>query len=88
MSYKILRTNMSFGTAFNMLQNHFASDLGMRLPQWKDDVVIRVQWPDENSKMTHPYLYVQSRFGNVPWKETVVEMFNNCWQLVKITEGE
>ena len=88
MSYKILKTNMSFGAAFDMLRYCAAADLGMRLPQWKDDVVIRVQWPDTLSKMTHPYLYVQSRFGNVPWKETVVEMFNNSWELVKITEGE
>lgn len=56
---------------------------GMRLPQWNDDVVIRAQYPDEYSKMTAPYLYVESRFGRVPWKETVIEQFNNNWEVVE-----
>lgn len=56
---------------------------GMRLPQWSDDVVIRAQYPDEHSKMTAPYLYVESRFGRVPWKETVIEQFNDNWEVVE-----
>ena len=55
---------------------------GMRLPKWSDDVVVRAQYPDEHSKMTHPYLYVESRYGRVPWKETYVEMFSNEWVIV------
>lgn len=55
----------------------------MRLPQWKEDVVIRVQYPDERSKMIAPYLYVESRFGRVPWKETMIELFSEDWQLVE-----
>ena len=55
----------------------------MRLPQWKEDVKIRAQIPDEHSKMTHPYLYVQSRFGCVPWKETVVELFSDDWEVIE-----
>ena len=31
--------------------------------------------------MTHPYLYVTSRFGCVPWKETVPEMFSCSWEV-------
>ncbi len=54
----------------------------MRLPQWASDVVIRAQFPDEHSKMTAPYLYVESRFGRVPWKETMIELFSDKWQLV------
>lgn len=53
----------------------------MRLPHWSPEVVIRVQRPDANSKMTGPYLYVESRFGCVPWKETFVEMFNDNWEV-------
>jgi hypothetical protein len=45
-----------------------------KLPHWKEDVFISLQIPDENSKMTHPYLYVTSRFGCVPWIPTMVEM--------------
>ena len=43
------------------------------MPQWKEDVKIKAQFPDEHSKMTHPYTYVESRFGNCPHKTTVVE---------------
>lgn len=71
---------MKFGIALTLLQEGACE--GIRLPQWKEDVVIKLQSPDENSKMTHPYLYVESRFGCVPWKETVVEMFSDKWELV------
>lgn len=71
---------MSFGQAFDIIKNDPSK--GMRLPKWNPDVVIRVQQPDEHSKMTHPYLYVESRFGRVPWKETVVEMFSDEWEIV------
>jgi hypothetical protein len=53
----------------------------MRLPNWSEDVRIKVQFPDENSKMTAPYLYVESRFGLVPWKETNIELFSENWEV-------
>ncbi|WP_285397660.1 hypothetical protein [Lysinibacillus sp. fls2-241-R2A-57] len=56
---------------------------GMRLPQWQPDVVVRVQYPDEHSKMTAPYLYVESRFGCVPWKETYIELFAENWTVIE-----
>jgi hypothetical protein len=56
---------------------------GMRLPHWQPDVVIKAQFPDEHSKMTAPYLYVESRFGRVPWKETMIELFAENWQVVE-----
>lgn len=83
---KLMIGNVTFGTALDTIQKDPTSTLGMRLPAWKSDVVIRVQHPDKNSKMTHPYLYVQSRFGCVPWKETVVEMFADDWQIVEIED--
>lgn len=69
---------MSFGLAFEQVKKGRA----MRLPHWKPDVKIKAQYPDENSKMTHPYLYVESRFGCVPWKETMVELFSEDWVVV------
>jgi len=71
---------MKFGKALDTLTGGLCK--GIRLPQWSDDVVIRMQTPDKNSKMTHPYLYVESRFGNVPWKETMVELFSEQWVTV------
>ena len=55
---------------------------GIRLSSWNPDVIIYVQYPDEHSKMTAPYLYVESRFGRVPWKETMIELFSDSWEIV------
>ena len=82
---KILFSNLSFGRALDSVQDN-PDTRGMRLPSWKEDVVVRIQMPDANSKMTAPYLYVESRFGRVPWKETMIEMFSKKWQLVDIRE--
>ena len=71
---------MTFGKALDTI---IETKRGMRLPKWSSDVVIRVQFPDKNSMMTHPYLYVESRFGRVPWKETAVEMFSKDWEIVE-----
>lgn len=70
---------MVFGDAFEQVKK----GKGMRLPQWSPEVVIRVQYPDERSKMTAPYLYVESRFGRVPWKETMIELFSDKWEVVE-----
>ena len=83
---KILFFNLSFGRALDSVQNN-PDTRGMRLPSWKEDVIIKCQMPDENSKMTAPYLYVESRFGRVPWKETMIELFSIEWTVVEIREG-
>lgn len=70
---------MNFGQAFEAVKQ----GKGMRLPMWKEDVVIRAQYPDSNSKMTAPYLYVESRFGRVPWKDTMIELFSENWEVVE-----
>jgi len=69
---------MTFGLALEAAKK----GMGMRLPQWQTDVVIMAQYPDEHSKMTAPYLYVESRFGRVPWKETMIELFAENWVVV------
>lgn len=69
---------VNFGLALEAMKK----GMGARLPHWKPDVVIRAQYPDERSKMTAPYLYVESRFGRVPWKETMIELFSDDWVIV------
>lgn len=69
---------MNFGQALEMVK----MGNGMRLPKWSKDVVIKAQYPDEHSKMTAPYLYVESRFGRIPWKETMIELFSEDWEIV------
>ena len=78
----IVKENLGFGYALEFLKEN-EDNFRMRLPQWNEDVVIKLQRPDEHSKMTAPYLYVESRYGRVPWKETVIEMFSNKWVIVK-----
>ena len=84
------KARMSFGDALKLVKR----GMGMRLPQWKEDVVIRAQFPEEDvviraqfpgehSKMTAPYLYVESRFGRVPWRETEIELFSEEWEVVE-----
>lgn len=69
---------MKFSEAFEEAQK----GKGMRMRQWNDDVVVRVQFPDEYSKMTAPYLYVDSRFGRVPWISTNIELFSDNWEVI------
>ena len=42
---------MLFGVATESMKIMKQSNQGMRLPGWKDDVIIRIQYPDEHSKM-------------------------------------
>jgi hypothetical protein len=90
--YSIRDLNLSFGRAFDLLRNNTDKDpsrkFGIRLPSWKEDVVVRIQVPTSLSYMTAPYLYVDSRFGRVPWKETMIELFATNWQFVEITKED
>lgn len=83
----IQKTDLSFGNAFEAIKKS-KGKYGMRLPQWQSDVIIKVQFPDEHSKMTAPYLYVESRFGRVPWKETMIELFSEKWEIVELTSSD
>ncbi len=69
---------LSFGRALWALRQGIA----VRLPHWKPDVRIMLQVPDEHSKMTAPYLYVQSRFGCVPWIPTQIELLSEEWEVI------
>ena len=53
---------------------------GIRIKDWNEDVIIKLQKPDENSKMSASFLYVESRFGNVPWLPTQIEILSDNWE--------
>ena len=72
------------GVSFGLALEAMKKGKGARLPKWSKDVIIRAQFPDEHSKMTAPYLYVESRFGRVPWKETMIELFSDDWEIVEV----
>lgn len=69
---------MNFGEAFEQVKQ----GKGMRLPGWSAEVAIRAQYPNKHSEMTAPYLYAESRFGKVPWKETMIELFSEEWLVI------
>ena len=70
---------MNFGAALKATKEGGA----MRLPHWSEDVSIKAKYPGENSEMTAPYLYVESRYGRVPWKETMIELFSEDWEVIE-----
>lgn len=72
-----METVHDFGWALNSLREGNA----VRLEHWAKDVHLKLQQPDENSKMTAPYIYVESRFGRVPWVATQIELLSESWEL-------
>lgn len=85
---------MSFGKAFELVKQNGGTMHGMRLPQWEPDVIIKAWMPyrsdgtEDPREMTAPFLYVESRFGRVPWKETMIELFSEEWEVYSLTEGD
>lgn len=71
--------HLSFGRALEYIKN--GTDRYMRLPKWSPDVKIKVKRPETGSDMSAPYLYVESRFGTAPWKETMIELFSEEWEV-------
>ena len=70
------------GKSFGCVLSALKKGMSAQLPHWKPDVRIMLQEPDEHSKMTHGYLYVQSRFGCVPWNPTQVELLSEEWEVI------
>ena len=70
--------DLSFSQAFDMLRRH--GGLGMRLPHWGPNTFITIQVTGPKSKMTHPYIYVDSDKGKVPWIATNPELFSMRWE--------
>jgi len=72
------RFDLNFGDALSAVKNGES----VRLPYWSKDVFLSLQLPDEHSKMTHPYIYVTSRFGLVPWVATQIEILSEKWEII------
>lgn len=71
--------NLTFSEALQAMEVGYS----VRLPKWSPEVRISIQSPDENSKMTAPYLYVESRYGRVPWNPTQIELLAQNWEVYK-----
>ena len=78
-------TGFSFAEALNLLK---AGSPVMRAGWNGKGMWIKLQRPDENSKMTHPYLYIEYPEGHpaypsgsrVPWLASQTDILANDWQ--------
>lgn len=81
---------MNFGEALTGLK----AGKAMARRGWNGKgIFIKAQFPDENSKMTAPYIYIDSsglQTSNpdapkncVPWLASQTDMFAEDWQIVK-----
>lgn len=82
--------SMSFGHALCALQGgHKVARRG-----WNGKgIFIELQVPDENSKMTHPYIYIDTTGlesynlnaprERVPWVASQIDMLSNDWRIVE-----
>jgi hypothetical protein len=44
---------------------------------------IKAQWPDQNSKMTLPYIYIKTVQGDlVPWLASQTDLLATDWMVV------
>ena len=78
---KLCHTGVSFGEAIMQLQAEGDDKSYIRIDKWSEDVKVKIQWPNEHSKMTAPYLYVESRYGKVPWVPTQIEMLTEVYDI-------
>ena len=97
-NYEVVENCLSFGQALDKLierENDDAdnNEYGIRIRTWNEDIVIRIQTPDEGSKMTRRYLYENFHYKNyndenIPWVPNNECIFNNFWELVKLVKNE
>lgn len=62
---------MTFGEAFEQVKK----GKGMRVPYWRNDIVLRANLEKE-------FLYVDSQYGKADWKYHITDMFSNDWIVV------
>lgn len=83
-------TNMDFGGALNALRS------GKKVARrgWNGKgIYVKLQIPDEHSKMTQPYIYIvttglqtdnpDAPKGVVPWLASQTDMLAEDWQIVE-----
>lgn len=72
---------MNFGEAIEALKaGHSVNRLHWNGPGQK----LTLQVPDENSKMTLPYIYITTVQGNrVPWLASQTDILGDDWQVVE-----
>ncbi len=75
----------NFGEVLRVLKNGGA----MTRKGWNGkDMFIRLQRPDENSKMLLPYIYMRTVQGDlVPWLASQTDILSDDWEQVSLADG-
>lgn len=77
---------MNFGEALQSFKADRACEFVR--PGWNGKgMKLKAQFPDENSKMTHPYLYMvipgcEEGERRIPWQPAQVDLFAEDWERV------
>ncbi len=76
--------NHSFADVFEELLLRVDGGSCMARLGWNgQDLRVFVQWPDSNSKMTAPYLYLQKPDGTrTPWVPSMGDLFATDWAIL------
>jgi uncharacterized protein DUF2829 len=75
---------MNFGDILQAYKNDQDSDYVR--PGWNGKgMKLKVQYPDEHSKMTHPYFYMvipdcEEGERRIPWQPAQVDLFAEDWE--------
>ena len=77
---------MNFGGALEELEDGYrVTRVGWNGP----DQYIKLQVPDEHSKMTLPYIYIRTVQGDlVPWLASQTDLLANDWQVVGVRHDQ
>ena len=72
---------LSFAIAFNILQGMNEGE--MCRPSWNGTGMrVKIQYPDQYSKMTQPYMYLEKASGErTPWVPSTGDLFAQDWEV-------
>ena len=92
-NYDVVENCLSFGKALDRLierenDDKDTNEYGIRIRTWPEGIVIRIQTPDMNSKMSNRYLYKNHKGENIPWVPNNEFIFNHFWELVVFVKNK
>lgn len=80
LNFFIMSATFDFSTALGFLRK---GEKAARVGWNGKDMFIELQSPDENSKMTLPYLYIRCVDGNlVPWLASQTDLLSEDWFII------
>lgn len=81
--------NMSFTSALDFLRYSPFEDKGIQREGWNGKgLQVKLQTPDEGSKMTLPYLYIEYPDGaRCPWHASQTDILADDWALLSEGKG-